>query len=385
MRCGRIGRHSTTIALTIALILGVAGQPARGQVQENPYVAPPPVVAEAGVLPTHPLGRFLDRFDEWFQRNVFSFWIPVLRARIALEQASERIAELHALERNGQLTPAATRSLILAHADLLEIPNGIVARQIVAGNAQRELARLLVRARLSAAEALAELADELEVEIELEGSPSEPAPDGERDAGPAPHRSGAPGAGPAADLELLPAFLAGVASGLEAIEDVLPEEADGAPLPPDLLQIFAVQAVAQAERGLLRAQFTVEERRAHGKVVIADAELRAAAEASLLMSRQFLAGGHYREALLQVNNVREIARRLRSEAIVVEPRLLFTAPGAQVAKEVIEDLVEEGFFGAVEQRAALGRVREVIEELRGNHPRLPAPPGPAGAATDSAF
>lgn len=338
-------------------------------------VSPPLVVADAGVLPTSAFS-FFDRLDEFFERNIFSFGIPGLRARIALAQAAERIAELQALERGGQLTSHRVRGLVVAHERLLGIAQRIVVRQVEAGRVSIDLVVHLTRTELSAADVLEELLDELDTEIAL----------------------GEPSATPRAELE---EEEEGASEGLEDIADLLEDTADrladfddavlsvaalpqaeGEPflVPAEVLRILAEQKIAKAERDIASALAKIEERLAHGKVLVADVELRAGAELSLLAARQLFAAGNYAEALSVAKEARKLASVLKSGKIAIEPNALLSPRGEEKVEEIIGDLVEQGLLGTDEQAAAVARARAVVERVR-NAPGVP--PRRGGAAEDT--
>lgn len=328
-------------------------------------VPPPQIVAEAGVLPGGFLGA-LDRLAEVLDRTVFSFGFPTLRARIALAQAAERIAELQALERNGQLTPAAARALLAAQGRLVEIASDVVARQVAGGRAPTDLVLLLARTRLAAAEILRELEEELAVEAELLKAPTPGlSPEGvevadETLASP-PTEEVDEGKSELADL--LQELDEAVESLVDVEDDILPQGAP-APAPDAVLRLLAGQKIAKAERDLLRANNSVEERLVHGKVLIADVELRAVAESLLVTARELFAAGNFREALSVAKAARAAARRLASGKIVVEPNAFLAEGGERHASEILEDLVEEGLIDELERATAEIRARQVVEQVR---------------------
>lgn len=333
-------------------------------------VSPPVVIVGAGVLPTSALS-FFDRLDEFIERNVFSFGIPALRARIALAQATERIAELQALERNGQLTSDRARSLMVESERLLLVAQHIVARQVEKGSVSADLVLRLTRTELSAADVLEELLGELEVEVELEEPPATPEPPpgeeiAEQEEGEKEEALEEP--------EDIADLLEDMAERLVDFEDaVLPvtgeSQTDG--VPPAILRILAEQKIAKAERDIASALAKVEERLAHGKVLIADTELRASAESSLLNARELFAAGNYAEALSVARRTLDVASRLKSGKIAVEPNALLSPRGEEKAERILGGLVQEGFLSAAEQAAARERVRAATERVRSG---LGAPP-----------
>lgn len=301
-------------------------------------VAPPQIVAEAGLLPTSAFS-VLERIDEGLQRTLFSFWIPGLRARVALGQAAERIAELQALERDGLLSPDRARGLVEAHDRLIALASGIAARKFAAGSNPLALLLELTRTRLASADILAGLADELESDAEL---------DGEIDS----------------DAGRVAAIVSEVAERLVHVEDDL--VAAGAAeetLPADALRVLAEQKIAKAERDLQRALFTAEEQRAHGKVLIADAELQAAAESALVTARQLFAAGNVAEALALAKDAHRIAGRLAAHDVAVEQDVLASAGGAQRIQQVLDALVDDGVLGSADAAAARRRVLEARTRL----------------------
>lgn len=291
-------------------------------------ISPPQIVSEAGVLPGGVLGG-LDRFAELLDRTLFSFGLPSLRARVALTQAAERVAELQALERDGTLTLSALHGLLASHARLIEIGSSVVARQVAAGRQPTALLVLLVRTRLAAAQVLHEVQEQRALEE--------------------------------ADTTLRE--LTDAIDALVDLEgDLLPP--DTASVAPAVLHVFAEQKIALAERELLAALFVVEERLAHRRVVIADAELRAAAESLLVTARELSAAGNDREALALATAVRGVIARLASETIVVEPEHLLSEGGSFTVTEILDGLVEEGIVGLPERATAELRAHQVAEQLR---------------------
>lgn len=309
-------------------------------------VQPPRVVAEAGVLPTSPFA-FLDRLDEFFQRTVFSLSLPNLRARIALGQAAERIAELQALERVGQLTPAVVRGLLDAHKDLLEIARRVVVQRMVRGQRADHLLRLLTRTRLSTADVVDELKEELEAERELaETDPLAPprvaGDQGEEDE--------------LGDLEHMAGLLEDLEEDLVDIEgdlfQAVPSQGD---IPRAVLAFLAEQKIAKAERDFLRARQRVEERAAHGDLLVADIELRLSGEASLVTARQLFAAGNFTEALSVVEDAQRRVSRLKSGKISVKRGALNSPEAEQGVRSILDDLVQEGLLGVDERAAAEAR------------------------------
>lgn len=321
-------------------------------------VPPPQIVAEAGVLPGGFLGA-LDRFAELLDRTLFSFGLPSLRARVALTQAAERVAELQALERNGELTPSALHALLASHARLIEIGNLVVARQIAHDQQPTALLLLLVRTRLAAAQVLQDVAEQLSLETQLSAD-STPSPGGAASARP-----------PSPDLfegrDDTPATprseLADAIASLVDLEgDLLP--LGGADIPPGILHVLAEQKLALAERELLAAVFTVEERLAHGRLVIANVELRAVAESLLVTGRALAAAGNDREALSLATAVRGVTARLTSETIAVEPEQLLLEGDARAVTDILDGLVDAGVIGLPERATAELRAQQAVEQLQ---------------------
>ncbi len=309
-------------------------------------VQPPRIVAEAGVLPTSPFA-FLDRLDEFFQRTVFSLGLPNLRARIALEQAAERIAELQALEQNGKLTSAVARGLLEAHEDLLGIARRVVVQRMVRGQRADDLLRILTRTRLSTADVVDELKEELEAEREL----------AEEDTLAPPRVAESPGDEEELDdLEDMADLLEELEEDLVDIEgDVLQEVPARGDIPREVLAFLAEQKIAKAERDLLRAQQRVEERAAHGDLLVGDIELRMSGEAFLLTARQLFAAGNFAEALSVVKDAQRRISRLKGGKISVKREALKSPEVGQRVRRIIDDLVAEGLLGVDERAAAEAR------------------------------
>lgn len=328
-------------------------------------VYPPEIIAEAGMLPTNVLAVF-DRLSEFFERNVFSFGIPTLRARIALTQAAERIAELQGLERNGRLTPASARGLLEAQERLLTIADQVLARQFRQGTISLDLLLLLTRTRLAAAETLEELREERDVLLQLDEEPL-PSP---------------------ASLNALPedvlvtpadeehiTLTALLDANIEHLVDfegkVIPQGEANVPKP--VLRLLAEQKIAKAERDIVRAVRKTEERAAQGKILVADVELRSAADAVLLTARQLFTEGNASEALSLAQDARRIAGELKSGQIALEPDRLRSEGAERHIERIIQQLVEQGTLNADAQQAALLRARQALEQVRETAPVSPLP------------
>ncbi|MDP3685383.1 MAG: hypothetical protein Q8R32_00960, partial [bacterium] len=160
---------------------------------------------------------------------------------------------------------------------------------------------------------------------------------------------------------------------LVAFEDdlSLPE---GPAVAPEVLRVLAEQKIAKAERDLLRAVRTSEERLVGGKILVADTELRAAAEASLVTARQLFAAGNFAEALRLAQEARSIAGRLKSGKIAIQQHALRAVDAEQRVQRILQQLVERGMIGTDAQNAALLRVRQAIEEARRSPAIPPARP-----------
>lgn len=327
---------------------------------------PPRIVAEAGVLPTSAFA-FLDRLDEFLERNFFSFRIPGFRARIALAQATERIAELQELERQGQLTARRARNLLAAHKRLLAIAQRTVSRQLESGRASRGLVFLLTRTELAVADILEELEGEIAVEIELRKPEETPkaGPAVREEAGDFEPAEGENGQRVFDDFANLLEDMTEELADFE--KDILQDEVgQGAStaVPADILRFLAEQKIAKVERDLFKAVAKIEERLAHGKIVVAEMELRSAAESSLLTARQLFAAGNYAEALSVAREAREIAHRLKSGKIAFDPEALLAPRGDEEIERVVNDLVLEGLLSTADEAAAVGRARVVLEQVR---------------------
>lgn len=318
-------------------------------------ITSPQIVVEAGVLPGGFLGA-LDRLAELLDRTIFSFGLPSLRARVALTQAVERVAELQALERNGELTPSVLHTLLVSHARLIDIGDRAVARQIADGRQSSALLLLLVRTRLAAAQVLQDVSEQLSLEAQLRA--------------PTPYLESAASAPPSS---LAPREIQRESGGPSELDDAIAAlvdlEGDLLPLgeasvPPGVLHVLAEQKLALAERDLLAAVFTVEERLAHGRLVIADVELRAVAESLLVTGRELAAAGNDREALSLATAVRGVISRLASEAITVESEQVRTQGHARIVTEILDALVADGVLGLPERATAELRAHQAAEQLR---------------------
>lgn len=344
-------RVSIVVSL-LALALAVGAGRSRAQ-SPSPTPLPldvptPRIIREAGILPTTPFALF-DWVDEFLERNVFSFWIPTLRARIALAQAAERIAELQALEREGRRTTSLTRRLLRAEERLFSIAEQTAATQALRGTVPEDFVTDLTRTALSAADILDELRERVVVEAELAG-PAEPdEPRSELDD----------------LLEELEDEVDDLADVDEEIVGVAPPGQGGvAAVPVEVLRLLAEQKIGKAERDLQRALSKVEERRAAGKVLVADVELRAAAESALGSARQFHAAGNFLESLSAARQARAFVGRLKSGKIAVEPNALLAPNGEEKIQRILEDLTAEGLLGLDVHEDVRTRTHAIVEDVR---------------------
>lgn len=347
-------RRSIGVSIVVSLLaLALAGG-ARRSLAQSPSPTPlpldvpaPRIIREAGILPTTPFSIF-DWVDEFLERNVFSFWIPTLRARIALAQAAERIAELQALEREGQRTPSLTRRLLRSEERLFSIAEQTAAERALQGTVPEDFVRDLTRTALSAADILDELRERVEVEVELAG-PAEPDEPSELD-------------------DLLEELEDEVDDLADVDEEIVGKVPPGrgvvAAVPGEILRLLAEQKIGKAERDLQRALSKVEERRAEGKVIVADTELRAAAESALLSAREFFAAGNFLESLSAARQAREFVGRLKSGKIAVEPNALLAPDGEDKIQRILEDLTAEGLLGLDVHEDVRTRTRTIVEDVR---------------------
>lgn len=384
MKCARPARHRGSARVAVALFVcgplvfwgyplsvGAQADPTVSESEVLPWsptpmvsivtpiplpITSPQIVVEAGVLPGGFLGA-LDRLAELLDRTVFSFGLPSLRARVALTQAVERVAELQALERNGELTPSTLHALLVSHARLIDIGDRAVARQISDGRQASALLLLLVRTRLAAAQVLQDVSEQLSLEAQLRADPT-PSLEGTASAPPPSlePRENQDESGEPSELD------DAIASLVDLEGDLLP--LGEASVPPGVLHVLAEQKLALAERDLLAAVFTVEERLAHGRLVIADVELRAVAESLLVTGRELAAAGNDREALSLATAVRGVVTRLASETITVAPEQVRTQGDARIVTEILEALVADGVLGLPERATAELRARQAAEQLR---------------------
>lgn len=321
-------------------------------------IAAPPLIADAGILPSS-LFSFLDRLDEFFERTVFSFGIPSLRARIALAQAAERMAELQALERRGELTPWLLQRGVAAHRRLIAVADAVVARRLARGGVRLNELEALLRTRFSAAQVLEDLREEQEVEANV----VESLPAGEENGEPTAEEAGTP--------DVRDALEEAVADLDEVEEDLVPSGPDAA-LPRPVLRLLAEQKIAKAERDLARAVAKTEERIAHGKILVARDELQQAATMFLQAARALFDEGNFSEALAVSRDARRLAARLNGGTIALEPNALRSPRGLARIDRVLRDLAEEGLLSTEAERTARERAEQAVAALR----------AAAGRATD---
>lgn len=312
-------------------------------------VAAPRLIADAGILPTS-VFSFLDRADEFFERTVFTVGFPSLRARVALAQAAERIAELQALERSGELTPELIERGVAAYRRLAAVADDILARRIVRQSVRVGDVAALLRTRFSAVQILEDIREEQETERDV----VEVRPEEETEA-PPPSVAEGP--------DVLETLDDAVADLDDVEEDLLPAGAT-VTAPVAILRLLAEQKLAKAERDLARAIAKTEERSAHGKVLVAREELQQTATVFLQTARALFDEGNFAEALRVTRDAVRAASRLKSGEIALEPNALRSPRGEEKIDRVLRDLAAEGLLSAEAERAARQRAEELLRGLR---------------------
>lgn len=95
-------------------------------------ISAPVLNVDAGVLPDSKF-YFLDKFDEWVQKNVFTFGIKSFRAEAYLKSASERIAELQFLSAQGRMTDKIAQDLLQSWRNDLNFSASLIANDFARG------------------------------------------------------------------------------------------------------------------------------------------------------------------------------------------------------------------------------------------------------------
>lgn len=116
-------------------------------------VGSPILTIDAGVLPTSPF-YFLDRFDEWVQKNIFTFGIGSFRAEVFLESAAERVAELQFLNSQGTLTNEIAQKLLNNWQNDLAFSATLVGRDYMRGGRPVKLTDGILRTMFASADAI---------------------------------------------------------------------------------------------------------------------------------------------------------------------------------------------------------------------------------------
>lgn len=92
----------------------------------------PVLAVDAGVLPTSRL-YFLDKIDEWAQKNMFAFGVNSFRIEAALQNSVERISELQFLNGNEELDDEKATELLERWRDDLIFASSLVGKSYEKG------------------------------------------------------------------------------------------------------------------------------------------------------------------------------------------------------------------------------------------------------------
>lgn len=328
--------------------------------------SPPEILVEPGILPSVPLLYFLDSLDEWVERNIFSFGIPSLRVRVLLGQFAERTAELQGLERAGQLTPEVLRRLVEREERNLEALNRLVSRGLARGRISAGLVLLFTRTRLAAAEAFEELREEREaLRVDLEDEVA-PALDRDRSSEVVSRRMAGVDPDDAGDTDaVVNSILREMVEKLSDVEgDLLYARGNVAGVPRDILYLLVEQRIGRVRRALLHAQERTSDARLSGAIIVAEMEVRSAAESSLTTALELEAEGHAFEALPLAREAAALAERLSDGSLAVRPA---SRLAHQEVERVLQELVEAGVIGLREQTAAGLWAHQAVEEARLQH------------------
>lgn len=302
---------------------------------ERPSV--PVLTVSAGVLPTSPLA-VLDRFDEWAQRNVFSFGVRRLRAQSALLAAAERVAELQVLESQGLRTAALDTRLLAEHARLLELAARLVGEEFERGGRPILLTREVTRTTIASVDALASLIED--------GSAPRLTDVGEDEA--------------LTEEQLIGSGLGGLAS-LQKLEDRVDAALFPHPevVPDQVLQLVVAEKLAHAERDVERVLDTLP-REGSPFFVIAGDELARASHEALAQARALHRAANDRESLAFLREVRDIVLWLRSEALAVRVDVPVDPDTIVRTEKILNTLERQGLVTSEDRQATHERLRRLL-------------------------
>ena len=302
----------------------------------------PVLTVSAGILPTSPLA-FLDRFDEWVQRTIFSFGVRRLRAESALAEAAERIAELQVLESQGLRTAELDSRLLVEHGRRLELAARLVGEEFARGGRPVLLVREVTRTTIASLDALSSL---------LENDEDIPSAD--------------VGEGEVLDVDVRSEDALGVFAMLRALEDRVDTALfpNPAVIPNEVFHLIVIEKLARAERDVERVQNTLPRDGSPSFVVAGDELVRTARDA-LTHARTLHLSANDREALTFTREIRDIALWFQSGALEVRSADLAKDPRAAARIEwALDDLAHQGLLTTADLASARERFLSVLSQGR---------------------
>ncbi len=296
----------------------------------------PVLAVDAGILPGSPF-YFLDNFDEWIQINIFSFGLKNFQAQMALQNASERIAELQVLDARGLRNANITRVQLERWLAKMELAASVAGNSFENGGRPVTLTNKTVRTMIGSIESVETLFRESE-QIELVS-----ADDGEQyqetERSDTPYRF------------------------MDIGEDriVMQLMPQTAALPDDIVRSILLEQLARAERALEQAREILNND--EEKVHIGGKELFELAESSMTQATVLFDNGRYLMAMDFAREVRDATRLISSEVLSVDKNFS-GGPAVEVdrlatATNVLRKsgLLEESYIRELSSRAQ----KELVE------------------------
>jgi hypothetical protein len=149
----KILKHCWEILFISIVVCGGFTALAQTEFLSTEPVSTPILAIDAGVLPTSPF-YFLDKFDEWVQKNIFTFGINSFRAQVFMQSSAEKISELQFLNAQGMLTDKIAQKLLKAWENDLAFSASLVGEEYLHGRRPINLTDEIFRTMLASADAI---------------------------------------------------------------------------------------------------------------------------------------------------------------------------------------------------------------------------------------
>ncbi|MDO8512565.1 MAG: hypothetical protein Q7S57_04785 [bacterium] len=244
-------------------------------------IGSPILTIDAGVLPTSPF-YFLDNFDEWVQKNVFTFGIGSFRAEVFLESAAERVAELQFLNSQGTITNEIAQKLLNSWQNDLVFAAEIVGRDYMRGGRPIKLTDGILRTMLASADAIqAEFNENV-----VSGTES---------------------------LSLGDNFLEGAEEKIVA--SLIPEDA---PVPDAVLKMVVDDLAVEVSQTQIKIDSYLAEESLVGVILFGQKLLVDSIEENQKIARSFYEKGNYRNAMDAYGDCRRAQRLISNSNIIIE-------------------------------------------------------------------